>query len=161
MLRWLLLPKIICFGALTLRTSQSISSKTLFITEITAPHAVPTVWNGVHFLSPKWVWPPLSHLSTSSGSVVTVLCWYWIQLIFYWPVCLENVISASECSYDMCLVKNGSNMYFGENGTKELIIATITFTSPVWMNTIKTAYSLLKGRDAGETHVTLIQEVIV
>ncbi len=27
----------------------------------------------------------------------------------------------SECSEDLCLVKNGSNMYFGDEWTKELI----------------------------------------
>ncbi len=28
----------------------------------------------------------------------------------------------SECSEDMCLVKNGSSMYLGDNGAKELVI---------------------------------------
>ncbi len=37
-------------------------------------------------------------------------------------MCLKNDIFVSECSEDMCLVKNGSNMYLGEGGAKELII---------------------------------------
>ncbi len=28
----------------------------------------------------------------------------------------------TECSEDMCLVKNGSNMYLGDDGAKELVI---------------------------------------
>ncbi len=28
----------------------------------------------------------------------------------------------SECSEDMCFVKNGSNMYLGDDGMKEMII---------------------------------------
>ncbi len=35
---------------------------------------------------------------------------------------LKNVIFVSECSEDMCLVKNGSNMHLGDDGVKELII---------------------------------------
>ncbi len=30
----------------------------------------------------------------------------------------ENAIFVSECSEDMCLVKNGSNMYLGDDGAK-------------------------------------------
>ncbi len=37
-------------------------------------------------------------------------------------MCLENVIFVSECSKDMCLVKNGSNTYFGNDRVKELVI---------------------------------------
>ncbi len=35
---------------------------------------------------------------------------------------LENDILVSECSEDMCLVKNGSNLYLGDDGMKELLI---------------------------------------
>ncbi len=37
-------------------------------------------------------------------------------------MCLKNVIFVSECSKEMCLVKNGSSMYVGDDGTKELVI---------------------------------------
>ncbi len=38
-------------------------------------------------------------------------------------ICLsENVILVSECLEDVCFVKNGSNMYLGDDGTKELVI---------------------------------------
>ncbi len=37
-------------------------------------------------------------------------------------MCLKNAIFVSECSQDMCLVKNGSIMYLGDDGVKELII---------------------------------------
>ncbi len=50
-------------------------------------------------------------------------------------MCLKNDIFVSECSEDMCFVKNGSSMYLGDDGAKELV----------------------QGR--GETHVTLIQEM--
>ncbi len=36
--------------------------------------------------------------------------------------CLKNDILVSECSEDMCLVKNGSNMYLGNDGEKKLVI---------------------------------------
>ncbi len=34
----------------------------------------------------------------------------------------ENANVVSECQEDMCLVKNGSDMYLGDDGVKELII---------------------------------------
>ncbi len=37
-------------------------------------------------------------------------------------MCLKNDIFVSECSEDMCLVKNESNMYLGEDGARELVI---------------------------------------
>ncbi len=37
-------------------------------------------------------------------------------------MCLKNVILALECAEDICLVKNGSNMYLGEAEVKELVI---------------------------------------
>ncbi len=65
----------------------------------------------------------------------------------------------SECLEDMCLVKNGSNMYLGDVGAKELIIICDHVNFSVRMNGLKTVSSLLKGRGHGETHVTLIQEM--
>ncbi len=37
-------------------------------------------------------------------------------------MCLKKDIFVSECSEDMCLVKNGSNMYLGDDGAKESVI---------------------------------------
>ncbi len=37
-------------------------------------------------------------------------------------MCLRNAIFVSECSEDMCLVKNGSNIYLSDDGLKELVI---------------------------------------
>ncbi len=37
-------------------------------------------------------------------------------------MCLKNDIVVSECSEDMCLVKNGSSLYLGGDVEKELII---------------------------------------
>ncbi len=34
----------------------------------------------------------------------------------------QNVIFVSECSEDICLMKNGSNMYLVDNRVKELVI---------------------------------------
>ncbi len=67
------------------------------------------------------------------------------KLIFFWCVRLKNAIFVSECSEDTCLVKNGSNMYLGNDGEKELVIATM-FISPITMNGLMTASCLLKGR---------------
>ncbi len=61
----------------------------------------------------------------------------------------------------MCLVKNGSNMYLGEYGAKELVIICITLNSPIRVNGLKTASGLLKGRGHDKTSVTLIQEMNV
>ncbi len=44
------------------------------------------------------------------------------MLIFSRFVRLKNVIFVSEWSEDTCLVKNGSNMYLGDDGEKELVI---------------------------------------
>ncbi len=37
-------------------------------------------------------------------------------------ICLKNAIFVSECSEDVCLVKNESNMYLGDDGVEELVI---------------------------------------
>ncbi len=37
-------------------------------------------------------------------------------------MCLKNAILVSECSGDMCLVKNGSSMYLGDVEMKEVVI---------------------------------------
>ncbi len=52
----------------------------------------------------------------------------------------------SECLEEMCLVKNGSHMYVGEDGAKELVI--ISSYKNKW-----TASCLVKGPGCGETHV--------
>ncbi len=46
----------------------------------------------------------------------------WTKLSFSKFVCLKNAILELECWEDMCLVKNGSNMYLGDDGAKELVI---------------------------------------
>ncbi len=52
-------------------------------------------------------------------------CWdrdrSWTKLILSQFVCLKNAIFVSECSEDMCLVKNGSNLYLGDDEEKELV----------------------------------------
>ncbi len=37
-------------------------------------------------------------------------------------MCLKKAIFVSECSEDLRLVKNESNMYLGDDGGKELVI---------------------------------------
>ncbi len=37
-------------------------------------------------------------------------------------MCLKNAIFVSSCSEDICLVKNGSNTYLGDDGSQELVI---------------------------------------
>ncbi len=44
------------------------------------------------------------------------------KLTFSQFVCLKNVIFVSKCSKDVCLVKNGSNMYLGDNWKKKYVI---------------------------------------
>ncbi len=70
------------------------------------------------------------------------------------------LICMSECSEDMCLVKNGSNMYLADDGVKELVIICdhIHFSHKNEIG-LTTASCLLKGRSQGETHVTPIQEM--
>ncbi len=75
---------------------------------------------------------------------------------------LRNAIFESEFLEDMCLVNNGSNMYLGDDGVKELlIICDHVYLSHKneWTYFFPRASSLLKGRGRGETHVTLIQEM--
>ncbi len=63
-------------------------------------------------------------------------------------MCLLNAIFVSECSGDMCLVKNESSMYLDDYGAKELvIICDRVHFSLVRMNGPNTASSLLKSRD--------------
>ncbi len=37
-------------------------------------------------------------------------------------MCLKNDVFVSECSEGMCLVKNGSSVYLGDDWAKELVI---------------------------------------
>ncbi len=75
------------------------------------------------------------------------------KLIFSWFVCLKNEIFVSDCFEDMRLEKNW--WQWGERISHNLI----AFTSPIRLNKIKTASSLLKRRGNGKTYVTLIQEM--
>ncbi len=52
----------------------------------------------------------------------------------------------SECSEDTCLVKNGSNMYLGDNRAKELVIMCDHAHFSNKQNGLKSASTLLKGR---------------
>ncbi len=63
---------------------------------------------------------------------------------------LKIAMFVSECSEDVCLVKNGCDIFFGDSGAKELVIIS---------DHVQTAFSLLKWRRHGQTHVTLIQEM--
>lgn len=49
------------------------------------------------------------------------------KLIFCLICLSEKAILMSECLEDLCLVKSGSSIYFGDYGTKELIIICTYF----------------------------------
>ncbi len=71
----------------------------------------------------------------------------------------ENAVFVSECSEDMCLVKNGSNMHLGDDGAKELVIICdhVHFS----LKNKGTQDCRWSPEVGGQTHVTLIQEMIV
>ncbi len=56
----------------------------------------------------------------------------------------------SECLVGLCLVKNGSNVYLGDDGVKELVRICDHVHSPIRRNRVKTASYLLKGQDSAE-----------
>ncbi len=55
-------------------------------------------------------------------NLARVCCWDRDRSRTKLIVCLQNAILVSECSEDMCPVKNGSNIYLGDNGVKDLVI---------------------------------------
>ncbi len=55
------------------------------------------------------------------------------KLIFSWFECLKNAIFVSECSEDMCLVKNGSSVYLDDDGVKKMITSTIRMESRLFL----------------------------
>ncbi len=59
----------------------------------------------------------------------------------------------SECSEDMCLEKNGSNMYFGDDGAKELVIICDRVHFSCKNDGLRTASSFLKGRGCGKKNM--------
>ncbi len=75
-------------------------------------------------------------------------------------ICVSETNLVSECSEDMCLVKNGSNMYLVDDGAKELVIICdhVYFSHKnEW-----TQDCFLSPRAAGpwyKKQVTLIQEM--
>ncbi len=62
----------------------------------------------------------------------------------------KNAIFLSECSDDMCLVKNWFSLYLGNDGVKELVIICDHVHFSLRINGLKTASCLLKGRGRGK-----------
>ncbi len=65
----------------------------------------------------------------------------------------------SECLKDMCLVKNGSDMYLGDDGAKELVMICDHVHFSHKNGQTQDCFYSPKGRGCSETHVTLIQEM--
>ncbi len=72
---------------------------------------------------------------------------------------LKNDIFVSECSEDMCLLRNKCNLYLGDDRVKESVIICdhVHFScKDEWTQDYS---NLLKGRAMAKNHVTLIQEM--
>ncbi len=96
-------------------------------------------------------------------NLARMCCWdrdrSWTKLIFSCFVCLKNVIFVLEC-FKICVLWNlGPICILVMMGWKNWLEYVITFISPIIMNELKTASSLLKGPSHAKTHVTLIQEM--
>ncbi len=65
-------------------------------------------------------------------------------------MCLKNAIFVLEFSEDMCLVKNGSNMYLGDEEAKELTIICDHVHFSRKNEWTQDCSSLLKGRGRGQ-----------
>ncbi len=73
--------------------------------------------------------------------------------------CLNNVILVSECSEDMCLMENGSNVYLGDDGVKELVIICDHVHFSHKNEWTQDCFLSPKGVGPWRNHVTLIQEM--
>ncbi len=66
----------------------------------------------------------------------------------------------SECSEDMCLVKDGSNVYLGEDGAKELDTICDHVHLSHKNEWTQDCFLSPKGARPCKSHVTLIQEMV-
>ncbi len=59
-------------------------------------------------------------------------------------MCLKNSIIVSECSEDMCLVKNGSNMDLDDNGVLQVFVSksVVLFRFPPMYDEVKCVKSM-------------------
>ncbi len=65
----------------------------------------------------------------------------------------------SECSEDMCLVKNGSNLYLGDDGAKELVIICDRVHFSHKNEWTQDCFLSPTEAEPWRTHVTLTQEM--